>query len=117
MKIKTQDLIGLALDWAVAKCEGYVLDCDERGEVSGLSVNQWNWAPSTDWSQGGPILDREKPSFEDWTPPNGEPRFYAYLPNKSLYGAYGPTHLVAGMRCYVASRLGDEMDVPEELLQ
>ena len=28
----------------------------------------------------------------------------------------GPTKLIAAMRCYVASKLGDEVDVPEELL-
>jgi hypothetical protein len=28
----------------------------------------------------------------------------------------GPTPLIAAMRCYVASKLGDEVEVPEELL-
>ncbi len=28
----------------------------------------------------------------------------------------GPTPLIAAMRCYVASKLGDEVDIPEELL-
>ena len=28
----------------------------------------------------------------------------------------GPTPLIAAMRCYVASKLGDEVDVPEELV-
>lgn len=27
----------------------------------------------------------------------------------------GPTTLIAAMRCYVASKLGDEVEVPEEL--
>lgn len=29
---------------------------------------------------------------------------------------YGPTPLIAICHCYVASKLGDEVDVPEELL-
>ena len=29
--------------------------------------------------------------------------------------AKGPTPLVAAMRCYVASRLGDEVEISEEL--
>jgi len=29
----------------------------------------------------------------------------------------GDTPLIAAMRCYVASKLGDEVDVPEELLE
>ncbi|MNW06473.1 hypothetical protein D3C71_2028910 [compost metagenome] len=31
-------------------------------------------------------------------------------------GGDGPTPLIAAMRCYVASRVGDEVDLPEELL-
>jgi hypothetical protein len=27
----------------------------------------------------------------------------------------GPTQLVSAMRCYVGSKLGNEVDVPEEL--
>ena len=29
---------------------------------------------------------------------------------------WAETPLVAAMRCYVASKLGDEVDIPEELL-
>ena len=32
-------------------------------------------------------------------------------------GYYGPTPLIAAMRCYVSSKLGDEVDVPDELLE
>ena len=31
-------------------------------------------------------------------------------------GLIGPTPLIAAMRCYVASKLGDDVDIPEELL-
>jgi hypothetical protein len=29
---------------------------------------------------------------------------------------YGHTPLIAAMRCYVASKLGDEVEIPQELL-
>jgi hypothetical protein len=29
--------------------------------------------------------------------------------------AFGPTPLIAAMRCYVISKLGDEVEVPDEL--
>jgi hypothetical protein len=29
--------------------------------------------------------------------------------------AYGPTPLIAAMRCYVASKMGDDIELPEEL--
>jgi hypothetical protein len=28
---------------------------------------------------------------------------------------YGPTPLIAAMRCFVSSRLGDEVEIPKEL--
>jgi hypothetical protein len=31
------------------------------------------------------------------------------------YTLDGPTPLIAAMRCYVASKLGDEVELPEEL--
>ena len=36
---------------------------------------------------------------------------------KSYGHAFGPTPLIAAMRCFVASKLGDEVDVPDELIK
>lgn len=92
---KTSELTGAALDWAVATCEG--LDYWEP-EI-GPSQPEY----STDWAQGGPIIEREKmgvfPTHDGWA---------AGMQS-------GPTLLIAAMRCYVASQFGDEVDVPEEL--
>ena len=30
---------------------------------------------------------------------------------------YSPDHLVAAMRCYAAAKLGDEIEVPAELVE
>jgi hypothetical protein len=124
MKIKTNNLTGPALDWAVAKCEGlsfthgdyeYTLDgrVFQRG---GCSVER---RYSTNWSQGGPIIDREK--IDCVADPNGKDAWMGQLYATRLAGnkvvrSYGPTPLVAAMRCYVAYKLGAEVDVPEELL-
>ena len=112
MKIKTSDLIGTALDWAVAKCER-VLPCtyDDWCQV-------WPFY-STNWSQSGPIIEREK--IDCMADPNGKDVWMGQLYATRLAGnkvvrAYGPTPLVAAMRCYVASKLGNEVDIPEELL-
>lgn len=121
MKIKAQDLIGPALDWAVATCEGY--DCQFDDEVSGpwlvpqegylhnekpLSV----FCPSTRWSQGGLLLDEMLATgavLEDGL---------CTIPEVTGRGGHGAgdTALIAIARCYVAWKLGDEVDVPEELL-
>lgn len=107
MKIKTNELTGAALDWAVAKCEGTgtyfdANNVERRTPLSG-------YAPSIDWSQGGPIIEREGIAV---SPEIDCIRWYG-----SANGFFldGPTPLIAAMRCYVASKLGDEVEVPEEL--
>lgn len=99
--MKTNELTGAALDWAVAKCEWH----EEEGNWNGLYIADY----STDWTQGGSIIERERLSVYDlggdeWgADDNLTPR------------STGQTPLIAAMRCYVASKLGDEVDVPEEL--
>ena len=109
MKIKTAELTGPALDWAVARCENYLPSMlnTKTGIVYGL-VGELNF--STNWARGGPIIERERTEF-DFN--EDEQAFYAY---NGTHGSTGPSHLVAAMRCYVSSRLGDEVDIPEELL-
>lgn len=107
MKIKTSELIGPALDWAVAKCEGDT----ECVQFSPLASSKHYFAPSKKWSQGGPIIERERILIE----PHSQTEWCAtYKCPDAVFD--GPTPLIAAMRCYVASKLGDEVDVPEELL-
>jgi hypothetical protein len=116
MKIKTSDLIGAALDWAVAKCEGF----NQNGECLFIYQNPdvgGGFNPSTDWAQGGPIVEREK--IQTWFDCGD---WCAAMPNEEAMdragGANwdnGPTPLIAAMRCLVASKLGEEVDIPEEL--
>lgn len=121
MKVKTTKLIGPALDWAVAKCEGkrITLFCGvmvRNGPTLSPThddpVVKWN--PSTDWSQGGPIVERENLVVG---PTGGGifPDKWAASSEDSPY-LFGPTPLIAAMRCHVTNKLGDDVDVPEELL-
>lgn len=110
MKIKTADLIGPALDWAVSKCENEGVTI-----INGQLETRWTedgWKPSTDWSQGGPIIEREKISTM-WSLNN---QWHACTGFSAQGHLLGPTPLIAAMRCYVASKLGDEVEIPEELL-
>jgi hypothetical protein len=104
MKIKISELTGPALDWAVAECEG--------NKYSKLTHLLELWEPSTDWAQGGPIIERENIDLA-YHGGNGWRAAQVYRHNPAT--SYGPTPLIAAMRCYVASKLGDEVDVPEEL--
>lgn len=102
MKIKTQDLTGPALDLAVARAwYGYEYK---------LPLPFFN--PSVEWNQGGPIIEREDIAM--W--PDQEGGWFASTDQGKGMDYHGGTALIAAMRCYVASKLGDEVDIPEELL-
>lgn len=113
MKVKTSELTGFQLDLAVAKTEGEQAELN-HGEVVtrktiGYQEYRLVWQPSTDWAQGGTIIGRERIGVEPH--PNSE--LWISFCNGVSY--VGPTPLIAAMRCYVASKLGDEIELPEEL--
>lgn len=117
MKIKTSELIGNALNWAVAKCNfPSALDADIEVWVQPLPCDDpddFKFQPSTDWAQGGPIIEREK-ILLDLVGPDDDQEWEGRVVGKSM--EYGPTPLVAAMRCYVGTKLGNEVDVPEVCL-
>jgi len=133
MNMKTIELTGLALDWAVAKCEGYTglhKIAGRRPHEPQLGIwpprkeygvmDLWELSYSTDWAQGGPIIEREEIGIKR-NSPCSDGRQWEASPSITAKGAggkwgYGPTPLVAAMRCYVASKLGDDIDIPEELV-
>ena len=98
--MKTSELIGPALDWAVAKCEF----------KHGLTSCE-DYSPSADWSQGGPIIDREAITLSAYCSKDDSVDWYA-----GRFSMKSTTPLIAAMRCYVYSELGDEVDIPKELL-
>lgn len=66
-KIKTSELTKVTLDWAVAKCETLEVEYINDGITRCLlrvSPFTSRYSPSTDWAQGGPIIEREKISLE-----------------------------------------------------
>ena len=115
MKIKTRELKNTALDWAVAKCEGFVEDAFVDGDGNLLS-HSWQdgedypYRYSINWVQGGPIIEREKIDIYH----DGEGGV-----TSCIFGGWlehGETPLIAAMRCYVASKLGDEVEIPDMLV-
>lgn len=107
--MKTAELTGAALDWAVAKCERF------QKHAAASIVVMGGYGPSTDWAQGGPIIERMGENglilMRATTRKLGW-RASLDFPNAFFFG---PTPLVAAMRCYVASRLGDEVKIPRGL--
>jgi Protein of unknown function (DUF2591) len=114
MKIKICESTNIQLDWMVANIED--VEClywagEERKKqtFAEWKENGIGYSPSTSWAQGGPIIEREKitPQFME----GGYWRAWIEVSHKV---SYGPTPLIAAMRCYVASKMGDEVEIPEE---
>jgi hypothetical protein len=112
--MKTSELTGAALDWAVAKCEGRNIKLHMFWEYR-THNNMFHY--STDWAQGGSIIEREGISPKHWGDDWETPWSAAKTTGHYEGGMYfGPTPLIAAMRCYVASRLGDDVTLPDGLV-
>lgn len=128
MKVKTSELIDAALNLAVALALGWTVRADEKYGVMVVGPRNGDSSPwcspnelpnwQGDWAQGGPLIERERIELEDTTMRGGANDWVATLRTAPLVvsEAYGPTALVAAMRCFVTSKLGEEVEVPEELL-
>lgn len=110
--MKTSELTGPALDWAVARA--IFLSGTARSLIRGEVKNY-----STDWAEGGPIIEREGISVcYDVELCNMEGHEYwatQYSVGSGEGISFGPTPLIAAMRCYCCAELGDEIEIPEEL--
>ena len=105
--MKTKELHGAALDWAVAKCLGLVSDETPRYARN----TEYSFKPSTSWQDGGPIIEREKIECDTYRYGWRAARYVSTAPT---YG-YGHTILIAAMRSYVASKMGEEINIPSEV--
>lgn len=138
-KMKTSELAGDALDYCVAISDG------GKPHASASIVILGGYSPSTDWGISGEIIERENISIircDDhfkkengfttskripvWAAEHGGRHSIQtcyegqhYDPQYEIAEAdcsYGPTPLIAAMRCFVAHKLGNEVEVSTELL-
>lgn len=128
--IKTSELSGAALDWAVAvaiaepRKQPVFRAQDRKVYQSPYHMETgYNFSPSTNWAQGGPIIERENicvnrrhqcdPAYCPIIDP-----LVCWVASDTAGGylSYGPNPLIAAMRCYVASKLGEVVSVPAELV-
>lgn len=122
VKIKTAEATSPALDWLVATIEGrevwVCLPNDSQHVVRVGSISN-SYSPSTDWAQGGPIIEREHigvsyyTEADDWEVPNWG-AWRTDIDDRQVL--MGETALIAAMRAFVVSKMGNGVEVPEELL-
>lgn len=109
--MKTDELTGAALDWAVAKCEG--LECTEDMGLLVVEGADGYYSPSIKWAQGGAIIERERigvwwaTHFVDGEGDEYGNHWYAEDKDGD-HVQTGATPLIAAMRCYVASKQGEQ---------
>lgn len=120
MRINIEDLSGVALDWVVAKLERQpVFWHSEDGALymGEGPTGDYPYAPSTNWAQGGPIVDENSWMFVRAGGNTNSP-----WEHRSGVASTGETLLVAGLRAYVCGsylRQGHGtdrwVDVPDEI--
>ena len=124
VKIRVKNLTAAQLNWAVAQCEkleiesirgGAVwiyLKCSLTGEVECVDT----YHPTTNWAQGGSIIEREGITIEG--PAFTGDTWQAHLWTDQVVDfivCEGATPLIAAMKCYVISKLGTTVEVPDAL--
>lgn len=124
VEVKTAELVGPALDWAVAMAEFWEADRPQDGQIRkgdvymlvgpfrliGLGVDKF-YSPSTNWAQGGPLIDE----CDVWLSDDEESCVASCPPHAGRFVVDGGTNLIAACRAIVAAKLGDVVQVPVEL--
>ena len=128
MKLKTSELTGSALDYSVAIAKGipsadlklpsYKGDSlfryirDDEGELTGNYMTGPDLLFSRKWEAAGPIIEKEQFSIAAPSPIN---KCWTAMTWRNESKQDGPTLLIAAMRCYVQSKLGDEVEIPNKI--
>lgn len=116
VEVKTDELVGPALDWLVGKVTKHQTDWSHRDNCL-LYQAYLPWAPSTDWSQGGPLIDQYQIELLSSDGPGVLKHWYAFLQPSSRKYMKGDTALMAICRAIVAANLGEVVQVPAELVE
>ena len=116
--VKSADLKGAALDWAVALVERQHVVLAAPAYGNGWRVRydllhtQDKYSPSSCWKQGGPLIDKHVLQLKFYQHEHPDT---AWRANAHDGWGEGATPLIAACRAIVASVLGEAAPVPEEL--
>jgi len=144
VEVETAELAGPSLDWAVAKCSGMTLFTmgedwpgnynvtimagDKPVLIFDLVGRMWRehqgitvpWSPSTDWAQGGPLLERFSTLIDSYLMEAAE-KDYCRCDELIFSEHYRPFYSEISLpkicRVIVAAKLGDVVQVPVELME
>lgn len=117
INVKTSELVGAALDWAVGSALDlpvHVFDQDEPYAYVALPQYAGTaFRPSTDWGHGGPLFDSHIWRVDKVFAPSGDYVMWNY--GVPTIESRGPTKLIAACRAIVLQEIGENIQVPAEL--
>lgn len=107
VEVKTAELIGPALDWAVGVADGNPM----RVPVSDVvwSDHHGSYSPSINWAQCGPLFDKHCSALN-----KSESGWWTHAGNRI---GEGETAMVAICRAIVATKFGDVAQVPAGMVE
>lgn len=122
VEVKTSELTGYALDWAVARVEGLNAaifpDAPHYVFIDWPGCGCGPYHPCMSWAQGGPLIQKYHMDFCCEHP---ETIGAALCDENGMYiddrMMFGKTHLTAACRAIVAAKLGDTVQIPAELVK
>lgn len=125
IEVKTSDLVGEQLAWAVAKAEGLAVNLEppqygnpwrvfvrRLGEAT-ARLERYN--PQEEWSLSGPLIRENGISLH--APQHAQDCWAAWatIDGKEVVMG-GDTEIIAACGVIVAGKLGDTVQVPKELM-
>lgn len=115
-EVKTAELIGKPLDWAVDVATASIFDLHpDRTKKMIESILSGRYSPSTEWAQGGVLIGRFGVEIMA-SPIEGEKYAAIAGSEEDCDWLRGDTHLIAAFRAIVAAKLGDVVSIPSELV-
>lgn len=122
VEVKTADLIGPALDWAVAQVEGISTHRfrEKTYALFGslaipLGDAENGYAPSTCWHCGGPLIEKHQMDLR-WDGVDGKALWWNATHQELAAHQTDHSPLIAACLALVAAKLGDVVSVPAELV-
>lgn len=124
-EVKTADLSGEALGWAVGKAESLdlILEPPQYGNhwrvfarsLATVIEHTKRYNPWEDWTLGGPLIEKHMVSLH--CPQSTDDVWAGWvITDKGEFCQAGGNALIAACRAIVAAKLGDTVQVPKELM-